>query len=58
MLIEAKAFQLLEIFIPQQPCREEKPFICGLYAQLEQAWVTGDPLVKDRVIELMEQTMP
>jgi HEAT repeat protein len=38
MLIEAKAFEDLEQFIEEVPCSQEEEFLCGMYAQLEQAW--------------------
>jgi hypothetical protein len=57
MLIGAKAFKALKDFIQLKPCHEEEPFLCGLYAQLEQAWVTGDPSVKDKVVDLIEETI-
>lgn len=58
MLIDAEAFQMLDNFVQQVPCHEEEQFLCGLYAQLEQAWVTGGPSIKGRVAELIKQTMP
>jgi predicted NACHT family NTPase len=58
MLVEAKAFQLLEMFIQEDLFREEDPFWCGLYVLLEKAWITGDLPIKDRVVQLIQQTIP
>jgi hypothetical protein len=38
MLIQARAFAHLENFLSAAPCRLEEDFLCGLYAQLEEAW--------------------
>ncbi|THC91705.1 hypothetical protein EYZ11_008830 [Aspergillus tanneri] len=49
MLIDAKDFQMLQDFIQQRRCGDEEPFWCGLYAQLEQTWVTGDEAIRGQV---------
>lgn len=38
LLIQARSFSGLEVFIKQSPCRREVDFLCGIYAQLEHAW--------------------
>lgn len=42
MLIEAKAFKNLTDLLGKKPCDNQEAFFCGLYAQLERSWVTGD----------------
>jgi len=37
MLLSARAFGHLNEFVAKVPCRSEKEFLCGLYAQLELA---------------------
>ncbi|KAH2345388.1 hypothetical protein KXW91_006727, partial [Aspergillus fumigatus] len=54
MLIQAKAFRKLEEFIRGVPCCQGKEFLCGLYAQLEQAWKAGDSSMKAQVVELLQ----
>lgn len=58
LLISAGAFQMLRVFTDQTPCHNMEPFWCGLYAQLERAWVTGEPSIKSQVVELIKRTMP
>ncbi|OKL55213.1 hypothetical protein UA08_09516 [Talaromyces atroroseus] len=58
MLIRSAAWQKLEEFTRGVPCRREEAFLCGLYAQLEQAWVTGDSSVRDRVVDSIQSTIP
>ena len=57
MLIQAGAFSKLEEFILHVPCREEKEFLCGLYAELEQAWETGSSFLKGQVVGLLERVL-
>jgi len=55
LLIEARAFRILQDFIEQQPYNYEKQFWCGLYAQLEHAWEIGDSTAKGQVTGLLDQ---
>ncbi|GAB1315795.1 Armadillo-type protein [Madurella fahalii] len=60
MLLEAKAFSHLEKFIKTVPCRSEKEFLCGLYAQLELAWKTEDRETeghKHQIVQLFDQVL-
>ena len=57
MLLGARAFNYLEEFVGKVPCRHEKEFLCGLYAQLERAWEAGDSLAKQQVVQLLEQIL-
>ncbi|KZF19150.1 ARM repeat-containing protein [Xylona heveae TC161] len=57
MLLKAQAFQMLQSFLKESPYYENEQFLCGLYSQLEQAWLSGDKLVKDRVIDLLTCTL-
>ncbi|KAH0555759.1 hypothetical protein GP486_006296 [Trichoglossum hirsutum] len=57
MLIQAKAVDKLKELIPDIPCRKKKKFLCGLYAQLEQAWGNGDSDMKDRIVRVLEQAV-
>jgi HEAT repeat protein len=54
MLLQAQAFEKLEEFTKQVPCREEEAFLCGLCSQLEQAWNVGNPTTRDRVLDLIK----
>jgi hypothetical protein len=36
-LLQANAFDHLKAFVQKVPCRQEKDFLCSMYAQLEQA---------------------
>ncbi|KAH6997421.1 armadillo-type protein [Ilyonectria destructans] len=57
MLIQAKAFKSLEDFLPKVPCSKEREFLCGIFAQLEQAWETGDPSVKGQIVDFLERVL-
>jgi hypothetical protein len=63
MLIHSNATSHLEKLLPKVPCVEEKEFLCGLCAQLEQAWNTGRslregviPVLKDFLIKKGQHT--
>ncbi|KAK6823345.1 hypothetical protein RU639_005905 [Aspergillus parasiticus] len=47
-LLEAKIEKL---------CDDQESFLCGVYAQLEQLWVTGDELTRRNVEEVVESTL-
>lgn len=55
LLIELKGFQLLEVFIKKSPCQEDETFFCGLFSQLEMAWVTGDASDQEEILQLTER---
>ena len=58
LLIRAQAFQMLEDLTQQHPFCESGDFWCGLYAQLEQAWVSGTQCSRSKIVELITKTMP
>ena len=55
MLIRADAFGMLEIFIQQVPCHQDKEFLCGLFSLLEQAWETRN--MKDQIIDFLRRNL-
>ncbi|KAF9770479.1 hypothetical protein IL306_011985 [Fusarium sp. DS 682] len=57
MLIQAKAFNSLKEFLLKVPCRQEKEFLCGIFAQLEQSWETADSLVKEQIDKFLDQVL-
>ncbi|EED11927.1 hypothetical protein TSTA_111040 [Talaromyces stipitatus ATCC 10500] len=57
MLIRSAAWQKLEEFIREVPCGREETFLCGLYAQLEQAWIAGDSSIRDRVVDSIQRSI-
>ena len=57
MLIQAKAFAYLEQFLLRVPCLQEKEFLCGIYARLEQAWAAGDLPAQDQIVQLLEHVL-
>ncbi|KAH7120447.1 hypothetical protein B0J13DRAFT_612794 [Dactylonectria estremocensis] len=57
MLIQAKAFNSLEHFLREVPCRQEKEFLCGIFAQLEQAWETRDPSAEGQIVRFLERVL-
>ncbi|KAH6971507.1 hypothetical protein BKA56DRAFT_677610 [Ilyonectria sp. MPI-CAGE-AT-0026] len=57
MLIQAKAFKSLEDFLSKVSCSKEKEFLCGIFAQLEQAWETGDPSFKGQIVDFLERVL-
>ncbi|KAL1860837.1 hypothetical protein Plec18170_001351 [Paecilomyces lecythidis] len=58
LLIEIKEFELFEIFIQRSPCQEDESFYCGLFSQLELAWVTGDGSDQKQILQLTEHLIP
>lgn len=64
MMIRSNARSQLEMLLPLVPCVEEKEFLCGLCAQLEEAWNTGNfsmregviPFLKDFLVEKGQHT--
>ncbi|EXK26024.1 hypothetical protein FOMG_17385 [Fusarium oxysporum f. sp. melonis 26406] len=57
MLIQAKAFNFLEDLLLKVPCRQEKEFLCGIFAQLEQAWAIGDASAKNQIDKFLDQVL-
>ncbi|KAL8310386.1 hypothetical protein RB597_010302 [Gaeumannomyces tritici] len=57
MLLSARAFSHLEDFVGKVPCRGEKEFLCGLYAQFERAWVAEDLEPKQQIVRLFNQIL-
>ncbi|KAL5592490.1 hypothetical protein FOBRF1_013516 [Fusarium oxysporum] len=57
MLIQAKAFKSLKDFLLKVPCRQEKEFLCGIFAQLEQSWQTSNSPVKEKIDEFLDQVL-
>ncbi|KAL8366277.1 hypothetical protein RB595_004851 [Gaeumannomyces hyphopodioides] len=57
MLLYAGAFHHLKELVRDVPCRDEKEFLCGLYAQLERAWVTADPEPQQQIVGLFDQVL-
>ena len=53
LLIEAGAFHMLESFIQQANCRQDKHFLCGLFSLLEQAWIAGTQ--RDEVVRILHK---
>ncbi|KAJ9613093.1 hypothetical protein H2200_003034 [Cladophialophora chaetospira] len=53
LLINAEAFVNLKDFVDRVPCSQQKEFLCGLYAQLEQAWGTV-PSPKLKIVDFLE----
>lgn len=58
MLIEARAFRMLKALLGDNLCDDQETFLCGVYAQLEQLWVTGDEPTRWNVEEVIESTLP
>ncbi|PIG80773.1 hypothetical protein AARAC_010658 [Aspergillus arachidicola] len=58
MLIEARAFQMLKALLKDKLCDDQETFLCGVYAQLEQLWITGDEPTERNVEEVVESTLP
>ncbi|KAL1880473.1 hypothetical protein Plec18167_003877 [Paecilomyces lecythidis] len=58
LLIEIKEFELFEVFIQRSPCQEDESFYCGLFSQLELAWVTGDGSDQKQILQLTEHLIP
>ncbi|GAD94383.1 hypothetical protein TSTA_111040 [Paecilomyces variotii No. 5] len=54
LLIEIKEFELFEVFIQRSPCQEDESFFCGLFSQLELAWVSGDGSDQKQILQLTE----
>ncbi|KAJ9263329.1 hypothetical protein DTO195F2_2985 [Paecilomyces variotii] len=52
LLIEIEEFEVLTVFIERSPCREDESFFCGLFAQLELAWMTGDGSDQKQILQL------
>ncbi|KAJ9214243.1 hypothetical protein DTO166G4_4088 [Paecilomyces variotii] len=52
LLIEIEEFDVLTVFIERSPCREDESFFCGLFAQLELAWMTGDGSDQKQILQL------
>jgi len=57
MLLGAGAIKYLEEFVGKVPCQDEKDFLCGLYAQLEQAWETGDASIRQDIVQLLDRVL-
>ncbi|KLU87432.1 hypothetical protein MAPG_06432 [Magnaporthiopsis poae ATCC 64411] len=57
MLLSARAFSSLEHIVRAVPCRSEKEFLCGLYAQLERAWVAENPETKQRIVVIFDHVL-
>ncbi|KAL8346291.1 hypothetical protein RB598_000276 [Gaeumannomyces tritici] len=57
MLLGARAFSYLKEFVGGVPCRLEKEFLCGLYAQLERAWENEEPGPKKQNVGLFDQVL-
>lgn len=57
MLIQAKAFKSLEEFLSKVPCSKEGEFLCGIFTQLQEAWETGDPSVKEQIVDFLERVL-
>ncbi|KAE8423387.1 hypothetical protein BDV36DRAFT_290522 [Aspergillus pseudocaelatus] len=58
MLVEARAFRMLKALLEDKLCDDQDTFLCGVYAQLEQLWVTGDEPTRWNVEEVVESTLP
>ncbi|KAF4636626.1 hypothetical protein G7Y89_g1439 [Cudoniella acicularis] len=56
-LIDTKAFHHLEALVLKIPRNQEKEFLCGLYAHLEQAWVVGDAFARGEIVRFLDQVL-
>ncbi|KPM36932.1 hypothetical protein AK830_g9636 [Neonectria ditissima] len=57
MFIQAKAFDCLKDFLSKVPCRQEKEFLCGVFAQLENAWKSKETSVQGQIVQFLEQVL-
>jgi len=56
-LLQANAFDHLKAFVEKVPCRQEKDFLCNMYAQLEQAWEAGQPPRKEKIVQFLQDIL-
>ena len=55
MLIQAEALLHLQSFVQKVPCGREKEFLCGTFAQLEQAWEAGIPSAREKIAKFLQE---
>jgi hypothetical protein len=56
-LLQTNTFDHLKAFVEKVPCRQEKDFLCNMYAQLEQAWEAGQPPTKEKIEQFLQDVL-
>ena len=55
LLIHANALEYLKILVLRVPCLKEKDFLCGIFAQLEGAWITGEDSARKLIFGILDE---